>query len=65
MFKVSASVADVQFEAKVRVIMKPLVGLIPIVGGVQDRSNSMQFVYYLEFIINLMLTFSVFGQMLR
>ena len=47
----SASVADVQFEAKVRVIMKPLVGLIPIVGGVQE-SNSMQFVYYLKFTIN-------------
>ena len=24
-----------QFEAKVRVILKPLVGLIPIVGGIQ------------------------------
>ena len=59
----SASVADVQFEAKVRVIMKPLVGLIPIVGGVQE-SNSMQFVYYLKFTINyLKLTFSVFGRM--
>ena len=48
----SASVADVQFEAKVRVIMKPLVGLIPIVGGVQERSNSMQFLYYFKFTIN-------------
>ena len=38
----SASVSDVQFEARVRVVMKPLVGLMPIVGGIQE-CNSMLF----------------------
>ncbi len=31
----SASVSDVQFEGKMRVVLQPLVGFIPIVGGVQ------------------------------
>jgi Ca2+-dependent lipid-binding protein len=35
-----ASVADVQFEGKLRIVLKPLVGFVPIVGGVQ--------VYFLE-----------------
>ena len=33
--QVSASVSDVKFEAQVRVVMKPLVGFKPIVGGIQ------------------------------
>ena len=35
LLKVSASVADVQFEGKLRVVMKPLIGDVPIVGGLQ------------------------------
>ena len=49
MLKISASIADVQFEAKVRVILKPLVGLIPIVGGVQESDI---FLYSSRMIMN-------------
>ena len=49
MLKISASVSDVQFEAKVRVILKPLVGLIPIVGGVQESEI---FLYSSRMIMN-------------
>lgn len=35
LMRVVASVGDVQFEGKLRIILKPLIGDVPIVGGIQ------------------------------